>query len=101
MIGLCPYCGRCPEHYIRDAWPRHMMGCDMAVRLDPRCDKMYVRSDSIIKVRDKWERKVKKTKAKLRKKELKTKSFKEKHEWKKLGAEVTKNTIYVKTEGKP
>lgn len=75
-----------------------MMGCDMTVRLDPRCDRMYVRSNSIIRVRDKWERKVKKTKAKLRRKELKTKGFREKHEWKKLGAEVTKSTIDVKEE---
>lgn len=77
-----------------------MMGCDMAVRIDPRCDRMYVRSDSIIRVRDKWERKVKKTQAKLRRKELKTKGFKEKHEWKKLGAEVTKTPIDVKEEEK-
>ena len=74
------------------------MSCDMTVRLDPRCDKMKVRSNSIIRVRDKWERKVKKTKAKLRKKELKTKGFKEKHEWKKLGAEATKSTIDVKED---
>ena len=81
---LCPYCGNAPVLYERDIFPRYMKRCDSDGKY---CRKMYVRSDTIFGVDYKWEDKVDRTESKINRKikknELKIKSYKEKREWRK------------------